>query len=179
MGPITRWYSAVGGAPAFAQRYKEAMHNDDDGDFDSDSCDDLTEQPESPQPERGFRGLLLSAPSTGTARNAKAFGYVAWSEHDLAALNRQGCTDPMRAVVLTAVAPALQMTLRRHLALGDGDSEPLIAGIEEGVESITGNWFTADVSRFIGQHPGTWQLQVHLGEWHSEVVTIEIVADGP
>jgi hypothetical protein len=165
------------------------MHDTDDGDdadnfnahdfYDPDNCDDLTEQPESPQSEWGFRGLLLSAPATGTAQNAKAFGYMAWSDHDRAEFNRQGCTDPLRAVVLTAVAPALQMTLRRHLALGDsdgdgdgdGDSEP---DIEEG--SITGSWFTADVSRFIGPYPGTWQLQVHLGEWHSEVVIIEIVA---
>lgn len=149
---------------------------DDDHDIDDDG-DDLLELPESPQPALGFRGLLLSAPATATVEDARAFGYVAWSEHDLAEFNRQACTDPLRAIVLTAVAPALQLERRRHLALGDAgdDSEPLIADIEEGVESITGCWFTASLSHFIGRHPGTWHLQVCLGAWRSEVATIEIV----
>lgn len=141
-----------------------------------DDFDDLSELPESPQPPRGFRGLLLAAPATATAEQAKALGYLAWSEHDLAEFNRLGCTDPLRAVVLTAVAPALQLAFSRRLALGE-DSEPLIADIEEGVESITGCWFNPGLTSFIGQHPGTWHLQACLGAWRSEIASIRIVTE--
>ena len=141
-----------------------------------DDFDDLSELPESPQPPRGFRGLLLAAPATATAEAARTFGYLAWSEHDLAEFNRVGCTDPLRAVVLTAVAPALQLAFSRRLALGE-DSEPLIADIEEGVESITGCWFNPGLTWFIGQHPGTWYLQACLGAWRSEIAAIRIVSE--